>query len=493
MPVNFIRDEVKKELTRWELIKHCSDGQDAIKTAGSGGDRYLPRPNADDTSEQNRARFRHYVDRAVFYNVTRRTLDGLIGQVFLRDPLVEIPPVMDLLKEDVDGAGVGLDQQAKKALRNVLAYGRAGLLSDYPPIDAVATKADLENGFVRPTITLYDPWTIINWRTITVGARKLLSLVVLLEKYIVDDDGFECKKADQYRVLSLTNGSYKVEVYQSSNGLLVKTQEYEPKDGTGATLREIPFKFIGAANNDEELDGAPIYDLAVLNIAHYRNSADYEESCYMVGQPTPVFSGLTQSWVKEVLENKFQLGSRGGIPLPAGGTAVLLQALPNTIVYEAMEAKERQMVALGAKLVETTNVQRTFGEAQLEEASETSILSTAAKNVSVAYRDILKWSASFMNAPIPEVSDDKDGTGLKYELNTDFPAARMSPQERAQLILEWQGGAISFSEMRSQLRKVGVASLDDEAVKEEIDSMPIGTRSLADETDDLEKAKADEK
>ena len=60
-----------------------------------------------------------------------------------------------------------------------------------------------------------------------------------------------------------------------------------------------------------------MYDLAVLNIAHYRNSADYEESCFVTGQPTVWASGLTEAWVEDVLKGELRLGSFGGIPLPA--------------------------------------------------------------------------------------------------------------------------------------------------------------------------------
>ncbi len=470
MPVNYVRGEVTIELPRWQLIRDCVDGQQALKAKGI---LYLPMPNPTDKSAENKARYAQYVERALYYNVTDRTLNGLAGQVFLRDPLVEIPNVMDPLKVDVDGAGVGLDQQAKRSLRNVLAFGRTGLFVDYPPTESPTTKAQQTEGYIRPTITSYNAWDIINWRTTIKGARKLLSLVVLREEYVAEDDGYEAKILCQYRVLRLVENVYTVEIHREQEGKLGLYQKYVPLNSSGQPLDEIPFQIIGSENNDDRIDKSPIYDLATVNIAHYRNSADYEESCFLVGQPTPVLSGLTQTWVDTVLKGKVHLGSRAAIPLPADGSATLLQAQPNTIVYEAMEQKERQMVALGAKLVETTEVQRTFGEAQLEEAAETSILATSAKNVSAAYTDALQWAAGFMTG---------DGAEVKYELNTDFPATRMTPQDRAQLVAEWQGGAISFTEMRDQLRKVGVASLDDEEAQEEIDARPTGTK-LASEPD----------
>ncbi|MBL1368232.1 DUF4055 domain-containing protein, partial [Acinetobacter baumannii] len=109
-------------------------------------------------------------------------------------------------------------------------------------------------------------------------------------------------------------------------------------------MDEIPFMFVGSHNNDPEIDNPPMYDLAELNIAHYRNSADYEEAVYMMGQPTYWFSGLTKEWIKEVLGGKIQLGSVGGVLLPANSSAGLLQPTPNTMAKEAMDQKENQMV-----------------------------------------------------------------------------------------------------------------------------------------------------
>lgn len=168
--VGFVRDEVAKMRSRWDLIRDCLSGQEAVKNAR---EKYLPRPNPTDLSEENKRRYDQYVERAVFYNVTQRTHAGLVGQVFQQDPIVELPALMEPLLVDVDGAGVALDQQAKKALGEVLAYGRCGLFVDYPKVGGTASRQDLLDGKVRPTIILYDPWDIINWRTKTVGAKKL--------------------------------------------------------------------------------------------------------------------------------------------------------------------------------------------------------------------------------------------------------------------------------------------------------------------------------
>lgn len=458
--VDFVREEITDLKPRYDLVRDCVAGQKKIKERGT---EYLPQPNPSDTSDANKKRYDQYKERAQFYNVTGRTLAGLVGQVFRKDPVAVMPAQLEILKQDADGGGVGLDQQAKKALSQVIQFGRCGVLVDYPRTQGPATVADLEAGKVRPNIIVWNPWDVINWRVAVVGGQKLLTLVVISEQWVTDDDGFAAETDQRYRVLKLVNGVYVVEIWEASEdksaGFIV-TETFVPTDASGQPWKFIPFTFIGAENNDPTPDLPPLYDLATLNIGHYRNSADYEEACYMLGQPTPWGSGLTKEWVDDVLKGQINLGSRAFIPLPVGGQLGLLQIEANTMPKEAMEHKEKQMVALGAKLVEQRTTAQTATEAGFNEASETSVLSTAAKNVSAAYVSALKWAAQFVGA----------AGEISYALNTDFDKALSSPQDRAQLVAEWQANAISKTEMRKGLKRAGVAFQDDEEFQTEVDS-----------------------
>lgn len=468
--VSFVRPELSKLLPMYYLIRDAIAGEPTVKEART---KYLPMPNASDQSKENKARYDAYIARAVFYNVARRTLFGLIGQVFMRDPVVKVPALLNPLVANATGSGINLTQLSKKAVSLNLAYSRAGILVDYPTTEGQggASVAELEAGKIRPTLYVYAPTEIINWRTIDRGAEEVLSLVVIFETWCVQDDGFEMKNSGQFRVLRLDEEGYYVhEIWREPNptkadGTKIPRGNYQlhevfkPTDANGNRLDEIPFMFMGSENNDVNPDNPNFYDLASLNLAHYRNSADYEESCYVVGQPTPVLTGLTEEWVNNVLKGTVAFGSRGGIPLPTGADAKLLQAEPNTMLKEAMDTKERQMVALGAKLVEQKEVQRTATEAELEAASEGSTLSSATKNVSAAFEWALKWAARWIGA---------GDAGVKFELNTDFDIARMTPDERRQIIEEWQKGAITFTEMRTGLRKAGIATEDDAKAKADI-------------------------
>jgi hypothetical protein len=472
--VGFVRREVKKLLPIYELVSDCCDGDFKVKSKKT---KYLPKPNPDDPSTENQHRYDQYVSRAIFYNVTKNTYAGLIGQIFSKEPQIELPTALEILNKNADGSGKSLEQLSKESVGYLLKGARFGLLSDYPKTNSESSVEEITNGNIRPSLKLYESKDIINWRIKTEGAEKFYSLVVLKERFTSFDDGFEFKEQYNYRVLKLNNeGYYEVNIYNSDIDIACLDSDYNvpasftdyklkpeniyiPTDFNGNKLKRIPFEFAGSDNNDAIPDIPVLYDIAVLNIGHYRNSADYEEACYIVGQPTPWFSGLTQEWVKD--NGVIQLGSRGAIPLPVNGSAGLLQVTANSMPIEAMKHKEEQFLALGAKLTSPSSGQKTATESKINNITETSILSTIATNASKAFENALRNCMQF----VAQSNSDK----IIFELNDDFEITKLTPAERAQLLSEWMKGAISWPELRANLREGKVDLQDDESAKKYIE------------------------
>lgn len=471
MPVNWIKPELKKMLPQYKLIRDVIAGEQAVKDAR---EVYLPMPNGHDRSAENTERYNAYLTRAVFYGVGERTLNGLVGAIFAQDPEIQAPKNLTDTVDDATGENVSLIQLMKRTSRLVIGYGRAGLFTDYPQKGAKEngetgepTIADMERGDIRPTITAYEPEKIINWRTKKRGAKTVLTLVVLQEHYMVSDDGFEERRENQFRVLRLDeNDKYVVDIYRADvNNKEAKAGFYlydtmMPTKHTGENFDSIPFVFIGSENNDPSVDAAPMYSICSLNVGHYRNSADYEESCYICGQATPVLAGLTENWVTTVLKGEVQLGSRAAVALPEGGSASMLQMESNSAPYEAMKHKEQQMVNLGAKLVEVQTAFKTATEAAYNQSAENSVLSTIAGNVRLGFVWAMGWATDFTGDP------DK----IDIILGTDFNLSQISVDQQRFTIEAWQKEAITFGEMRTVLRKSGMATKTDDEARNEIDS-----------------------
>jgi hypothetical protein len=477
--VEFQRPEFRELLPIYETINDCLAGEHAIKRRRQ---KYLPMPNADDTSKENLSRYNAYLQRAIFFNVTAKTHGGAVGFMFMREPVVKLPPELEAMEDDATGEGVPLCQAAKEAVASLVAKGRAGVWADYPATGGATTVADVDDG-VHPVIRIYKAEDIVNWRHEKINNEWVCTLVVLREEVDVSiDNQFETHRQIQYRVLELTNGVYYVSVWkkpvqiygainqpvgtvgQIASGVYSVTEgPVAPTDAQGKPFDEIPFEFMGIWKNVAKPDQPPLYDMAVLNLGHYRNSADYEESAFIVGQPTPWASGLTQDWVENVLKGKIAIGARGILPLPVNGQAGLLQASPNTMPKEAMDAKEAQMRALGAKLVATDpqSPDKTATEASINNVAETSVLSNVANNVSCGFERALKWCAMFTGSAVTEDT-------LQFKVHSDLGLSQMTAQDRAQLIAEWQAGALTWQEMRNAYHQAGIATEDDEKAKEDI-------------------------
>ena len=427
-------------------------------------------PSASDKSDKNIKRYEAYLERANFVNYTANTKEGLIGLVFRKETKTETPKSIDYLKNNANGNGLSLDQIIKYATGEVLQTGRIGVLTEYPQADAGLTDAQVKALNLRANIVTYPAESIINWRTTTIGGIKKLSLVVLKEE-TREIEGFESEEKTQYRVLMLKDGVYVQNIYNEDLELLGVTDgdtfnsDIIPRKASGETWKEIPFSFIGSVNNDEQADKSPLYDIAEINISHYRNSADYEESCFIVGQPTYVFTGLTQTWIKDNFKDGVSVGSRGGVLLPQGANGSLLQAQPNQMPLEGMREKEKQMIAIGARLIADTKGNETAEAAKIRFSGQNSKLGSLLKNVENGFIKCLEWAIDFMGGDY----------NITLEINKEFYDATLDPQTIMAAIQLQDRGVIAVSDTRDLLRRGGIIRHDrtDEEISGEAEITPI--------------------
>ncbi len=455
-------------LPQWQLVEDICAGEYMVKYRG---EIYLPKPNPLDHSPENKERYCHYLKRAVLYETTGNTLDGLVGAAFRVDPVLTVPDELRYLSEDADGTGVSIYQQSQSALSHLLMRGRVGLLVDMPVVDKKMTVAQQKENNIRCQIIMFNAKQIINWQTSLIGSKHLLSLVVIKESSMqASECGFIANMIDQYRVLRLINGVYNVEIWQMTEDEGTEgwniVNSYIPTDGNGKTWNQIPFTFVGATNNDPTPDRIPLLRIATVNLAHYRNSADYEDSVFITGQPQPWMTGIdpeTRDYYRQPA-NKISIGSREIFMLPAGGGMGFAQAAPNTLVERAMKQKEDQMVALGARLVEVGTVAKTATESRSHQRVQHSVLTLCVANLSEAYTHCLDWVAQFM-----KVTSDDD---MLYSINQDFVESGLNPQDLQQVVVAWQQGLLPRSDAWQYMRKSGLISTEktDEAISDELEA-----------------------
>jgi len=466
MSVNAKHPGYADNVKRWKLVDVTEAGQDEVKEQGREllpGALPLP-PRSGNTGENgdqiirfndeevDAARYAAYLLRAIYYNFVSRSIEGMAGLGMSGGTEFTAPKGLEYLGNDVDGAGTDLDQQTKGAVSGLIKYAHYGIIVDFPKTEGSLTKAQMDAQNVRATIQTYDPKNIINWRYERVGAEHKLSLVVLEEAiHEVKSDGFETEKVAQHRVLKLDeDGLYAVEIHKEGSDV---PEMFEPLSADGKRLDHIPFYFLGAeSNRGDVIDKSTMYDIAVLNIGHYRNSADYENTAWLIGQPQSWISGLDQNWVEEVL-GSFEMGSGRTLPLPVGGVFGITQVQPNQMSYEAMKHKEEAMAALGAKMISVVARFNSATEAAINNTAESSRTQTIVDNTSDAYTQALKDAALFMG---------EDPDKVEYKIQTNLLSSIVSDPIMAKSIVDgWLAGLFAKADAREFFRKAGGISRDD--------------------------------
>lgn len=420
--------EYSSMLPQWEMCCDLEKGQRAVHAAGV---RYLPKL-VDETETEYAAR----KARSDFFNAFFRTINGLVGMAFRKDPETDLPAVLEGYVDNIDLAGMTLVGKAKDVCEDLLQYGRVGIMVDHPPMpDNVSpmSAAIAENLGMRPAIQTYDARAIINWRYRTVGNVKVLERVVLKEMEWIDVDEWEQKAEDRYRVLDLDDaGFYRQRVYRINEGkdeLLSVTYPLV----RGQALTAIPFVLIDPNGMGGKVEEPPLIDLAYKNIAHYQVNADYRHGGHYTALPTLFLSGVSQ-------EGEIRIGGNAAYTAQdpnARGEYIEYKGSGLSTLESQLERLEQQMAVLGAQmLVQNARREVTATEASINKSGENSVMASLV----IAVSDAFTWALQVM-ADWVGVSGD-----VKFEINREFNPMGLTAQEFVAYMGAVQQGLMSERE-----------------------------------------------
>jgi hypothetical protein len=431
MPVDTKRKDVADIMPKWQRLRDCFDGRDAVLKAG---EKYVPSLPSKDATE-NEA----YRKRGNFYNAVQRTTNGMTGAVFQDAPDVEFPDAIKTYLDDVTLTNIPFEMFAQETGREVILMARYGVLVDMPVVTPGVTEQ-------RPYLVGYKAEDIINWRTERIDGREILVFLVLKEcvEEIDPKDTFGVVVCTRYRVLSLSGGVCTVQMYKEEEPNSNKYVE----DGSaivlmrrGTGLDFIPFVFICAKNATPDLENPPLIDLADVNLGHWRNSIDYEYGLHLVALPTPWVSGSKNPDGGKV---PMKMGPSVVWELDLQGQAGMLEFSGKGLgaINDAMEEKKKQMAVLGGRLLEDpSQVQETASAVRMRHVGEHATLSTITQSMEVGLTltlQIMSWWAGTADKPI-------DQTDVGVELNKEFLNIKATAQEIVAALQSLQAGEISFA------------------------------------------------
>lgn len=440
MPIDTHHEDAAAWESRWKRARDAVAGQYAVHQAGPV---YLPR-----LTEQTDSEYAAYRDRAGWYGATGRTLQGMVGMVFRRAPVLEAPSALEAIAEDLTLTGQTADQVARDVLCETLTVGRVGLLVEYPAEQAgPMTLAQAAAMNRRPYVTLFKAEAIRNWREGRVNNIMQPVLIVLREMAdVVDEaDPYAVGRVEQLRALMLEGGIYLQRVYRREQGTAASWVQFGPDiipRRNGQPMGAIPFVAVGPDELSLKVQKAPLLDLADVNFGHYKNTADIEHGAHYAGLPTPVISGYQAE-----KGEKLCIGSAAAWVFPdPNATASFLEftgqglgALENRI-----KAKEAQMAALGARMLAPEKAGVESGDAlSSRHNGEQSHLAGLANLVSAAMEKALRIVAEWEGI----------AGEIHYKLSTDYTPGGLSAQDLTALVQAWQAGGISWETLFANLKE----------------------------------------
>ena len=435
MPVSQTHAEYNKNVDKWKLTRNAATGLSFEEAR-----KYIPR-----RTHEEQDQYYHRVEKAIYTNYTGRTREGLKGAIFRLPPRIELPPDMEFMLDNADGAGQSLTQVAKLAADEVMETGRFGLLADYPMVDENLTVEQVRRMGLQPHIATYTAESIINWHVHVLNGRRQLGMLVLKENSPVHYDEFTWDYVDRYRVLRLNEDQQYTQQLYDENGDAI-TEEITIRGASGQPFDYIPFHFIGSRDNLPDIDEPILYDIARVNIGHFRNSADQENNLSVHGGGTLVVStDMSPEAFQSANPGGITVGENAGLILSEGGKAELLQLGSASAIGTEMAHKEQMMVQIGAKIITKTG-QRTAEEARIQATSENSMLDTMVGNINEAFTAVIYDCRAFISPTDAEIV---------FSLNDDFWQDSIAPQEIMAMIQGNDAGVMPKIDIVRRLMDAG--------------------------------------
>jgi hypothetical protein len=434
-------------LSEWLRIDTLKKGESAIKAAG---ELYLPKLSGQTPNE-----YKAYLARGSFFNAFSRTVGGLTGAVMQKSPKIDCSTeTLEFLK-DITLSGESVMEVCRQAVQNVLEFGYFGILIDCPP-EIIGSPA-------TPYFAMYEAATILNFKTLRIGAEDKLMMLSLAEEIAEDavDNQFATVSKVRVRVLSIEqDGFLVVRLYEERGEKKDKAwvqvgDDIKPQI-RGKRLTDIPFVFFGAISNSPIPDQPPLIDLVNINIKHWQVNVDYFHGLHYCAIPTPwaagfpttteLYLGAMKAWVSENPQ-----ATAGFLEFTGQG----LQA-----VEKALDKLERQMSILGARMLEEqkkaseaaeTVVMRYSGDT----ATLSNIVNSVELGITKAIRYVNLWRSKEENVTV--------------RLNNEFVSSKLSAQEIAALLQAYQANTISLDtfllNLQSGGRSLAGGSIEAEKIK----------------------------
>lgn len=385
---------------------------------------------------------KHYAARtnsSNLFNAFKRTVRVLSAKPFSEEvKVVEIPPDLEVVADDVDRNGLTITQFAHSQLADKLTFGLQVFLVDMPSFKAPISKAAALQDNIHPYFCRVDPTTIVydGWEADATGKSTLVELHIMtcesdrqdIDWYVVTvwDPGMVTK----YRKRCDSNSQEKFVVYEEHTnelGYIPLVVSYALTSKTGDLAAQCPLE-----------------DLAHLNLRHYQSQSDQDTSLHYARVPFLHFAGFDKAEVEKIIAANNAFVSKNPAAAikwvePTGGAL--------NAGSKDLEALENRMDVMGADLLVQKPGNPTATAKAIDTAEKMSDLQSMVVSLGQALEQGYRIASDWMGIMDP---------AIEVKLNTDFGLSLNDVGELNFLLQSRLAGEISQDLFYAEIQRRGL-------------------------------------
>jgi len=452
----------RDQLPLLKLVQDCYEGQQAITRAGA---TYLPKFEG-----ESLLGFDERLKGSTFWNAYRRTVVGLVGMVFRRNPVLQ-PNVPDQLRqasENIDLMGTHLDVFAKDVFTWSVAEGHSAILVDMPKkVEGSYPQVTNRETFGRrPYWSLIRKAQIINPIVEQVNGIATLTQVTICEAGTGRKGKYGEEATVCYRVLK--PGSWELYECDASGKPVLK-------DRGETSLTRIPLAMINTGKESRWTSRPALVDLAYENLRLYRLQSALD--CILQVANVPVLVEIAGDG--DGLDGQMQAGALKEKPGRKPRRVITHKTIYNVghngdLKYVEHSGKaidkaqaeigtsKRNIATLGLTVIRNAGGGPQGDTTATGEVFEREIETSELSGMARALKDGLEQALGF-HAEFEELGQDKGGS---VKVNQDFTRINLDGAMITGLASVVERGGLSLETMWSIFEQGGLLGSEHSATEE---------------------------
>ena len=387
---------------------------------------------------QSDEQFESMVSMAPVYILYPKIVDGFVGTVFAKDPLLKGVDDKNIdVVDDIDMLGNNFNKFSEKVVKEVFENGFCATYNDY------------SDSAGKPFVQFVPASKFISFRVSDVDGHPAITQFIYTDDVEVDDpnDEFSTLSETQFTVLDLAeneNGGHRYRIrvlIEEKDGYREESSSFPTMDGR--QFERIPLQINGVDANNYTIKKSPLQDLSDMNISIMQRVVDQVYMLHWTALPTPWITGVDDDEAATTIgpSNAWRLSSpesKVGMLEFSGNSARAHQ--------DYIDNLKEIMAATGAQILKKEGVSReTATSVLVRNSAQTSLVATLVGNISLQMERTLGLHLEWSNV---KAADD-----FSYRLNEDFLKVDMEPNAQIALVKSWIDGAISHRTLFTKMKE----------------------------------------